>query len=117
MNPEPVRADEGPPTTTSDGKSVQEGASYMWNSDFNGRKIDLEELQRIIKGLDGIEEKASSVFDTAGKFLGSTDKQLQDQMKELRHTVWEIRKWPAPLLACISIFSSRPSRVDCLTPM
>jgi len=37
-------------------------------------KIDLEELQRIIKGLDDVEKNANTLFDNAGKFLVTTDK-------------------------------------------
>ena len=47
-------------------------------------KTDMDELKKIIVGLDTVEKNANTVFDTAGKFIGTTDKQLQDQMKELR---------------------------------
>src|SRR2546426_7013515 len=46
-------------------------------------KTDLADLQKVIQGLNGIEKTADTFFGTAGKFVGSTDKQIQDQMKEL----------------------------------
>ena len=74
-------------------------------------KIDLEELQRIIKGLDGVEENANSVFQNAGKFLGNTDKQLQDQMRELRVILLNLKVVSTHAKAITESLGEKPSRI------
>ena len=37
----------------------------------------------MITNLDGLEKGAGSVFGTADKFISTTDKQLQEQLKQL----------------------------------
>src|SRR5437660_11347190 len=46
-------------------------------------KTDLDELQKVVTALGGVEKNANTVLGTADKFVGTTDKQLQAQMKEL----------------------------------
>src|SRR6184192_1062926 len=43
-------------------------------------KVDLDELQKVVKGLGAVEERAGTALGTANSFLGTTDKQLQEQM-------------------------------------
>lgn len=74
-------------------------------------RIDLEELQRVIKGLDGIEEKANSVFESAGKFVTNTDKQLQDQMKELRVILLNLKVISTHAKAITEALGEKPNRL------
>jgi ABC-type transporter Mla subunit MlaD len=74
-------------------------------------KIDLEELQRVIKGLDSVEENANTVFQSAGKFLGTTDKQLQDQMKELRVILLNLKVISTHAKAITESLGEKPSRI------
>jgi ABC-type transporter Mla subunit MlaD len=74
-------------------------------------KIDLEELGRIIKGLDEVEKNANAVFDTAGKFIGSTDKQLQEQLKELRVILLNLKVVSTHAKALTETLAEKPSRI------
>jgi len=74
-------------------------------------KIDLEEAQRIIKGLDSVERNANNVFETAGKFLSNTDKQLQDQMKELRVILLNLKVVSTHAKAITESLGEKPSRI------
>lgn len=74
-------------------------------------KIDLEELQRIIKGLDDVEKNANAVFENAGKFIGTTDKQLQDQMKELRVILLNLKVVSTHAKAITETLGEKPSRI------
>jgi len=74
-------------------------------------KIDLEELGRIIKGLDDVEKNANAVFDTAGKFIGSTDKQLQEQLKELRVILLNLKVVSTHAKALTETLAEKPSRI------
>ena len=74
-------------------------------------KIDLEELQRIIKGLDDVEKNANAVFDNAGKFLGSTDKQIQEQMKELHVILLNLKVVSTHAKALTESLAEKPNRI------
>jgi ABC-type transporter Mla subunit MlaD len=74
-------------------------------------KIDLEELQRIIKGLDEVEKKANGLFDSAGKFVGNTDKQLQDQMKELHVILLNLKVVSTHAKALTETLAEKPNRI------
>jgi ABC-type transporter Mla subunit MlaD len=74
-------------------------------------KIDLEELQRIIKGLDGVEANANTVFENAGKFLGNTDKQIQEQMKELRVILLNLKVLSTHAKAITQSLGEKPNRI------
>jgi ABC-type transporter Mla subunit MlaD len=74
-------------------------------------KTDLEELQRIIKGLDDVEKNANAVFDTAGKFVGTTDKQLQEQMKELRVILLNLKVVSTHAKALVDALAEKPNRL------
>ena len=74
-------------------------------------KTDMEELQRIIKGLDSVEKNANTVFETAGKFIGTTDKQLQDQMKELRVILLNLKVVSTHAKAITEALGEKPNRL------
>jgi ABC-type transporter Mla subunit MlaD len=74
-------------------------------------KVDLEELQRIIKGLDDVEKKASGVLDSAGKFVGNTDKQLQEQLKELRVILLNLKVVSTHAKALTETLAEKPNRI------
>jgi ABC-type transporter Mla subunit MlaD len=74
-------------------------------------KTDLEELQRIIKGLDDVEKNANTLFESAGKFVGNTDKQLQDQMKELRVILLNLKVVSTHAKALTQSLAEKPSRI------
>lgn len=74
-------------------------------------KSDLEELQRIIKGLDQVEKNANTALESAGKFVGNTDKQLQDQMKELRVILLNLKVVSTHAKALTQSLAEKPSRI------
>ncbi|MEY2494285.1 MAG: MlaD protein [Verrucomicrobiota bacterium] len=78
---------------------------------LDSAKIDLDEAQRIIKGLDGVEQNANTVFQTAGKFLGTTDKQLQEQMKELRVILLNLKVVSTHAKAITESLGEKPNRI------
>jgi ABC-type transporter Mla subunit MlaD len=74
-------------------------------------KTDLEELQRIIKGLDEVEKNANGVFESVGKFVGNTDKQLQDQLKELHVILLNLKVVSTHAKALTETLAEKPSRI------
>src|SRR5207248_4434672 len=74
-------------------------------------QTDVEELKKIIVGLDSVEKNANTVFDTAGKFLGTTDKQLQDQMKELRVILLNLKVVSTHAKAITESLGEKPNRL------
>jgi ABC-type transporter Mla subunit MlaD len=74
-------------------------------------KIDLEELQRIITGLNEVEAKANGLFDSAGKFVGNTDKTLQDQLKELRVILLNLKVVSTHAKALTETLAEKPNRI------
>ncbi|PYJ09670.1 MAG: hypothetical protein DMF06_09220 [Verrucomicrobia bacterium] len=74
-------------------------------------KTDVDELKKIILGLDTVEKNANSVFDTAGKFIGTTDKQLQDQMRELRVILLNLKVVSTHAKALTEALGEKPNRL------
>ncbi len=74
-------------------------------------KADLDELQRIIKGLDEVEKNANTLLESAGKFVGNTDKQIQDQMKELRVILLNLKVVSTHAKALTQSLAEKPSRI------
>jgi ABC-type transporter Mla subunit MlaD len=74
-------------------------------------KTDMDELKKIIVGFDTVEKNANTVFDTAGKFIGTTDKQLQDQMKELRVILLNLKVISTHAKAIAEALGEKPNRL------
>jgi ABC-type transporter Mla subunit MlaD len=74
-------------------------------------KTDMDELKKIIVGLDTVEKNANSVFDTAGRFIGTTDKQLQEQMKELRVILLNLKVVSTHAKAITEALGEKPNRL------
>jgi ABC-type transporter Mla subunit MlaD len=67
-------------------------------------KIDLDELQKAMKGLGNIEAQA-------GDFVGNTDKQLQEQMKELHVILLNLKVVSTHAKALVDALAEKPNRV------
>jgi ABC-type transporter Mla subunit MlaD len=74
-------------------------------------KTDMDELKKIIVGLDTVEKNANTLFDTAGKFVGTTDKQLQEQMKELRVILLNLKVVSTHAKAITEALGEKPNRL------
>jgi ABC-type transporter Mla subunit MlaD len=74
-------------------------------------KVDLDDLQKVIKGLDAIEERAGTVLETANSFVGATDKQLQEQMKELHVILLNLKVVSTHAKAITEALGEKPNRL------
>ena len=74
-------------------------------------KVDLEELQKTIQGLNGVEAKASGVFATADTFVSSTDQQLCAQMKELHVILLNLKVITTHAKALVDSLAEKPNRI------
>ncbi len=74
-------------------------------------RADLDELQKVIQGLGPIETKASNVFDTAGTFLGSTDQQLREQMRELHVILLNLKVITTHAKTLVDTLAEKPNRI------
>lgn len=74
-------------------------------------KADLDDLQKTIQGLSGVEAKAGSVFNTADTFLGSTDQQLRKQMEELHVILLNLKVITTHAKALVDALAEKPNRI------
>jgi ABC-type transporter Mla subunit MlaD len=78
---------------------------------LDAAKTDLDEFQRVILGLDSVEKAANNVFETAGNFIGTTDKQLQEQMRELRVILLNLKVVSTHAKAITEALGEKPNRL------
>jgi ABC-type transporter Mla subunit MlaD len=74
-------------------------------------KIDVDNLQNVIKNLDTVAKDADTLFGTAGGFITTTDKSLQDQMKELHVTLLNLKVITTHAKALVQSLAEKPNRV------
>jgi ABC-type transporter Mla subunit MlaD len=71
----------------------------------------MDELQKVVKGLDGIEAQAGTVLGTANTFLAGTDKNLQEQLKELHVTLLNLKVISTHAKALVEALGEKPNRL------
>jgi len=74
-------------------------------------KVGLEELRKTIQGLNGVEAKASNVFTTVDTFVGSTDQQLREQMRELHVILLNLKVITTHAKALVDTLAEKPNRI------
>jgi len=74
-------------------------------------KTDLDELQKVVTALDGVEKNANTVLGTADKFVGTTDKQLQEQMKQLHVILLNLKVVTTHAKAITEALGEKPNRL------
>jgi ABC-type transporter Mla subunit MlaD len=74
-------------------------------------KTDADDLQGTVKGLDKIEDHAGALFSTADTFVGTTDKSLQEQIKELHVILLNLKVTTTHAKALIDSLAEKPNRV------
>ena len=74
-------------------------------------KTDLDELQKVVMALDGVEKNANTVLGTADKFVGTTDKQLQEQMKQLHVILLNLKVVTTHAKAITEALGEKPNRL------
>jgi ABC-type transporter Mla subunit MlaD len=74
-------------------------------------KTDLDELQKAVMDLGGVEKNANTVLGTADKFVGTTDKQLQEQMKQLHVILLNLKVITTHAKAITEALGEKPNRL------
>ncbi len=74
-------------------------------------KTDVDELQKVIGGLDKVEAQAGTLFSTANTFVGTTDKSLQEQMKQLHVILLNLKVATTHAKALVESLAEKPNRV------
>ena len=74
-------------------------------------KIDVDQLQGVVKGLGDVESQAGNLFTTANTFVGTTDKSLQEQLKELHVTLLNLKVITTHAKALVDALSEKPNRL------
>jgi ABC-type transporter Mla subunit MlaD len=78
---------------------------------FDTAKTDLDELQKVVTGLNDIEAQMGTVLGTANNFLGSTDKQLQEQLAQLHVTLLNLKVISTHAKALVETLGEKPNRL------
>jgi len=74
-------------------------------------RTDAEELQKVVKGLDDIEGKAGSAIGAANNFITATDKQLQEQLRQLHVTLLNLKVISTHAKALVDALGEKPNRL------
>ena len=74
-------------------------------------KIDVDNLQNVITNLESASKGANHLFGTADTFITTTDKSIQDQMKELHVILLNLKVVTTHAKALIDSLAEKPNRV------
>ncbi len=74
-------------------------------------KVDLADLQKTLKDLDGVEAQAGTFLDSAGNFVGTTDKDLQEQMRQLHIILLNLKVVSTHAKAITQALGEKPNRL------
>ena len=78
---------------------------------FDTAKADLDELQKVVTRLNDVETQVGTVLDTANSFLGTTDKQLQEQLAQLHVTLLNLKVITTHAKALTEALGEKPNRL------
>ena len=65
----------------------------------------------MITNFDGVAKGADKLFGTAGTFISTTDKQLQEQLKQLHVTLLNLKVVTTYAKALVESLAEKPNRV------
>lgn len=74
-------------------------------------KIDIDQIQVAAKGFSDVEAKAGTLFTNANTFVGTTDKSLQDRMKELQVILLNLKVITTHAKALVETLGEKPNRL------
>jgi ABC-type transporter Mla subunit MlaD len=74
-------------------------------------KLDVDNLQNVITNLDGVAKGADKVFGTANTFISSTDRQLQEQLKQLHVTLLNLKVVTTYAKELVETLAQKPNRI------
>jgi ABC-type transporter Mla subunit MlaD len=74
-------------------------------------KLDVDNLQNLITNLEGVGKGADTFFGSADGFVKTTDKQLQEQLKQLHVTLLNLKVVTTYAKALVETLAQKPNRV------
>jgi len=74
-------------------------------------KLDLDNLQNAITNLEGVEKGANTLFGSAETFVKTTDKQLQEQLKQLHVTLLNLKVVTTYAKELLETLAQKPNRI------
>lgn len=74
-------------------------------------KADFDELGKVVTRLNDIETQVGTVLTTANNFLGTTDKEVQEQLRELNVTLLNLKVISTHAKALVETLGEKPSRL------
>jgi len=74
-------------------------------------KTDADNLQNVVTSLNGAAKDADTVFGSANTFIKTTDRGLQDQMKELHIILLNLKVVTTHAKALVESLAEKPNRV------
>ena len=74
-------------------------------------KLDLDNLQNAITNLEGVEKGANTLFGSADTFIKTTDKQLQEQLKQLHVTLLNLKVVTTYAKELVETLAQKPNRI------
>jgi ABC-type transporter Mla subunit MlaD len=74
-------------------------------------KMDVDNLQNVITNFDGVAKGADKVFGTANAFISATDKQLQEQLKQLHVVLLNLKVVTTHAKALVESLAEKPNRL------
>ena len=74
-------------------------------------KLDADNLQNVITNLDKLSKGADSVLGTADHFISGTDKQLQEQLRQLHVTLLNLKVVTTYAKALLETLAQKPNRI------
>jgi ABC-type transporter Mla subunit MlaD len=85
---------------------------------LDSAKIDFDELQKVVQGLGEVETQAGTVLgnvhdftNTANNFVGNTDKELQEQLRQLHVTLLNLKVITTHAKALTEALGEKPNRL------
>src|SRR5262249_24955546 len=74
-------------------------------------KLDVDNLQNLITNFEGVGKDADTVLGTADRFISATDKQLQEDLKQLHVTLLNLKVVSTYAKQLVGTLAEKPNRV------
>jgi len=74
-------------------------------------KLDVDNLQNLITNLEGVSKDADRVFGNADTFIKATDRQLQEDLKQLHVTLMNLKVVTTYAKQLVGTLAEKPNRV------
>jgi ABC-type transporter Mla subunit MlaD len=74
-------------------------------------KVDVDNAQNAITNLDGVEKDAGTLFGTADTFIKTTDRQLEEELKQLHVTLLNLKVVSTYAKELVETLAQKPNRI------